>query len=52
MCDSFVRILVAANYRLYIPYYLAHMWFDDTIHGANTDEDPSNPEKTRRVILT
>ena len=27
------------------------MWFDDHIHGANTDEDPSIPEKTRRVIV-
>ena len=37
---------------LYLNHFillLAHMWFDGSIHGANTDEDPCDPMKTKRV---
>lgn len=29
----------------------AHMWFENTICNANTNEDIYNPEKTRRVSV-
>ena len=28
---------------------IAHMWFSDEVHEANTNEDPQNPGRTRRV---
>ena len=28
---------------------IAHMWYSDEIHEANTNEDQHNPERTRRV---
>ena len=31
--------------------FLAHMWFNDDIHKANTSEDPHHPERTRRVSI-
>ena len=43
-------VLVSGCSMLFFFYPSAHMWFDGDVHGANTDEDPSDPDKTKRVI--
>ena len=34
---------------LLLCHMIAHMWYGDEIHDANTNEDLHNPERTRRV---
>ena len=35
--------------NMYVRISIAHMWFDEEIHEANTNEYPQDPERTRRV---
>lgn len=46
----FYCMYCTSQFNSYIIYFLiAHMWYGGKVYEAKTDEDPRDPQRTRRV---